>query len=747
MRVREWIKIAVCLWLVLLLVLPGVARAADAGLNELAPMLKAGEASRCRELLKRQLLQASAARPEEQKDALRRLLKDPAYALMLARYQFLAECDEAKLRPLLQEPEGQSLVQALFGDQEWLENVLCSGGLYGDGAEVFAVLLELYKHDPAGRGQPLYRKLATSVALSFGSGNARKSLRERNATPLARYDYFKKAHQAGRLHKMFGTLEPWEMRYCTSALADDASMIWLLDNINIPLERYVDACWMCEYKGATPFGGWVQAAGIYTPWEKAMGGSESTYRHAGVCGSLSYFGTAAAAAHGIPSMQMGQPGHCAYGVRFARNDWRGGFGGPYGGSHQNTLDRISGHTDIVFLGEELFADFKSVVLSCRCAWQARLYGADRASARTAFMMGLQAQPKNIMVWREAIAWMKAGPPLPASEYEGFAALLGKSLGRHPYVALEVVRDLEKPYLEACRLAADAKSVDHARLVTLWAPIFMNAGEEGWYSWQSPHTWNEVLARLGKDGKARARFLTLLATSAQGSSKLLAAIVGWSQESLKDPAEQNGLLQVIGRTLNSKPGGTNAKEMHDLYQKLVLMAESSNSISAFQGISLSGRAFWDKEEGARMQEKPPAGIQPFSGVLLSEGGLLKLSSSSGWDRPLLHAGVLAPSLGFFHTAGGVNPWAEVTLPKLGEPTGILIIPVNNNAQRHVPMQVSVSDDGKQWTPVWKTDKFEPFWRIDLAGRRLRVKYVKVERMGDNADVFHLRGILVYGRLLQ
>jgi hypothetical protein len=735
------------LWLCLLAALP--LAAADAEINDLAPMVKAGEIARCRDLLKRRLQLQSAAKPEELKEALKRLLKDPAYTRTLARYQFFAECDEVKLRPLLQDPDGAALARKLLEDQEWLESFLCSGGLYGDGHEAFAVLLELYKHDQIGFSRPLFRRLATATALSFGAGSARKSLKERNATPTARYDHFKKAQAAGRLHKMFDSFEPWEMRYCTSALTDDASMPWLLDNVNIPLERYVDACWMCEYRGATVFGGWVQAKGFYTPWEQVASGSESTYLHGGVCGALSYFGTAAAAAHGIPSMQMGQPGHCAYGVRFARGDWRGGFGGPYGGSHQNTLDRISGHTDIVFLGEEMFADFDRVVLSRRCAWQAKLYApAERASAKVAYLLGLQVQSKNIMTWRDAITWLKDGPPQPAAEYEAFATLLGKSLAKHPYVAMELIKDLEKPYLEATK-PAGAKAVNKTKLATLWAPVFMNAGEDGWYSWQSPHTWNEVLGRIGgkEEKAARARFLAMVVASAQNSSKLMAAVVGWSQESLKEPAEQAELLDAVRKALSRKPGGSDPKEMRELYQKLVLMAEASGSLPAFQGICRAGQACWDKGDQERLAEKPPPGLTAFPGVLLSDGGLLKLSSTSGWDRPLLHAALLAPSLGFFHTDGGVNPWAEVTLPKLGEPTGIVIVPVNGNSQRHVPMQVSVSEDGKQWTAVWNTDKIEPFWRIDLAGRRLRVNHVKVERTGDGKDVFHLRGILVYGRLLQ
>ena len=44
MRIKRWTRVAGCLWLVLLMALPsGIVCAADAELNELAPMVKAGE--------------------------------------------------------------------------------------------------------------------------------------------------------------------------------------------------------------------------------------------------------------------------------------------------------------------------------------------------------------------------------------------------------------------------------------------------------------------------------------------------------------------------------------------------------------------------------------------------------------------------------------------------------------------------------------------------------------------------------
>ncbi len=733
-------------------------------------MLKNGKVSECREKLESGLLRhASTIR---KKDVIRaklvELLKNDAYTLSLARYQLLVECGDEQLGTFCKDPQNREMLEALLADRTWLEAFLCSSYLDGRGENALEVLAEIWREESDELVDPLSRQLATGIALAFGVSSRGDNLRERGATPLGRFRYFTKAHQEGRLHRMYDALEAWEMFYLAAATADDRSMPWLLDHINIPLSRYTDACWMTEYRGGTVYGGWVQAKGFYDPWTEAMGNAENTFRHGGVCGALSHYGTQSAAAHGIPAIPMGQPGHCAYGVRFARGDWRGGFGGPYGGAYASPLDRLSKHTDAVFLAEDLFGRWNRNVLSRRCVWMAGLFmdlnsfssrdgsfgplpipesirnKSKDDEAMVAYRLGLEFQPKNAMTWKDMIRHRGAADK---ERCEQIAKALAKAFPTHPYVAMELVEDLEKPYMKILESKGADKAEQRAGLVKLWAPIFDAAGEEGWYGWQKTHTWNSCLKRVGENPLARRRFTDMLVYSARDSSALLAAVLGWSQEALTEPSEQIALVNAIGKTLGDDSQGGDAKSRRDFYNKLVLMTESAQSMAAFQSVSLQGESLWDEGDRNQMDQKPPSGFPNPKGKLLSEGGLLVLSSSSRWDRPLLHARLMTPELGFFHTSGEINPWVQLTLPKLGEPSGIIVVPVGGNTGRHLPLQVSVSEDGEQWTKVWETNEMAPFWAIGLKGQRLRVRHVKVERIGEGGDVFHLRGILVFGRDLQ
>ena len=176
-------------------------------------------------------------------------------------------------------------------------------------------------------------------------------------------------------------------------------------------------------------------------------------------------------------------------------------------------------------------------------------------------------------------------------------------------------------------------------------------------------------------------------------------------------------------------------------KAILAAEASDSVEAFQSISDLGQRYLKPI-------KLPKYI-PFPGELLSENGLIKISSTSKHDTPLQHRGVLRPEGGFFHTNKDEHPWVIARLAKIGELSGIVIInrTVKKYQTRQIPMVVSISEDGQQWQEIWETDKNQDVWRIDLLSQKLRAAYIKIETKKDAPDYFHLHNILVYGKRLQ
>ena len=71
----------------------------------------------------------------------------------------------------------------------------------------------------------------------------------------------------------------------------------------------------------------------------------------------------------------------------------------------------------------------------------------------------------------------------------------------------------------------------------------------------------------------------------------------------------------------------------------------------------------------------------------------------------------------------------------------------NMGRQVPLEVQISDDGDSWQTVYTDEQVKSTYRVDLRGKALRAKYVRVQRRpGAKKDVYHLSKILVYGKKL-
>jgi hypothetical protein len=270
-----------------------------------------------------------------------------------------------------------------------------------------------------------------------------------------------------------------------------------------------------------------------------------------------------------------------------------------------------------------------------------------------------------------------------------------------------------------------------------------AASESDTMWDYDKALEEQVKALGIDAaKALDYFQKVL--SIQSKSKLwLAPTLAWGQKRYGEgffgsPESGARFYAMIGEALSGSTG--NGEGIAAALGPAILSAEKSGDLDAFQTLGRAGSAYGTSK---------PKDQTSFPGTLLSSGGLLTISSTSGWDSPLDHWGVIEKDGGRFHTASEVRPHAIVRLPKLGELSGIVILPVegDGNRSRQVPLKVSVSEDGVEWREVYRSDEAKDCWRIPLQEKAKQVKFVKVERDDDRKEVFHLGAIRVYGRTLQ
>lgn len=636
------------------------------------------------------------------------------------------------LAALAETPDGKRFATALTGSPALLDELMGSGPLPDDPAKTLRILFDLWTADPAGFANPMDRGTAVAVALTYGDS---KWPADQART---RYAYFRDSRKAGLLHPQFDDLLPWEKRYLVSAGSnggwggwDDASLVWLRDNVKLRAKDYVDACWQAPYRSDNLFGDSIHGSRYYAPFD-AMIHAHRVRDVGGVCGSLSHYGATAARANGIPAITMGEPGHCAYAVRVARGNWVPAYSLSWQrGLHTSLWGRT--WTQLV-LQEKVLGDRPAFGLCMAHLWQARAVAeSDPELAEIGYRLALEAQPLNQPAWLEATAFLKDRRKPDAAGWEAVLGGVLKALADYPEAAWDVVAGFQP--------AAFAVLPEERRPEFLLAYHRAIASRTGPEMWEFGKALEAQAGMVGGDAAARLAFFEKVLAIQAGSKSWFAPTIAWGQGKFAtEPATAKEFFAVLARVFASDAAGADQAALRSALRPAVLAAAANRNVEAFQAL---GKA------GAVLRTAQSLKTEPFPGELLTSGGLLAVSSTSGWDSPEDHWGVLEEVGGRFHTENQVRPHAIVRLGRLGDLTGIVIHDPSDghNATRQLPLKVSVSEDGQAWTQVFRTEQHQPLWRIPLAGKATRVQFIKVERDDDRSEFFHLSAIHAYGRRLQ
>jgi len=639
------------------------------------------------------------------------------------------------MEDMAKQPDGRKFLAELDASPGLLGDLMFSGPLPDEPGKMLRVLQGVWKEDRPGLARPEDRSTAAAVALTFGQ----KSWPEDKA--LDRYRYFRDSRMKGLLHPQFDSLLAWEKRFLVSAGGngswngaggwDDASLAWLRDHVKLQARDYVGACWQAPYRLENLFGDSIHGSMYYAPFGH-MVHAQRVRDVGGVCGSLSHFGATAARANGIPAITMGEPGHCAYAVRVARGEWVPAYSLSWQrGLHTSLWGRA--WTQLV-LQEKALGDKEAHDRCTAHLWQARgLAGTDGELAETAYRLALEAQPLNQPAWIEALRFLRDQRKPSAEMWKAVQAAALKALADFPEAAWEVMAEIQP--------AALAALPELERLPFLLAFHQAIAAREGPVMWNFEGALKSQADALGGDAAARLAFFEQVLVVQAASKSWFAPTIAWGQAAFgKDEATSTEFFAALARVFASDSAGGNQDGLRAALRPAVLAAAANHNVEAFQAL---GKA------GAVLRSNETLRTEPFPGDLLSSGGMLTTSSTSGWDHPENHWGVLEACGGGFHTERQVRPWAIARLGKLGDLSGIVIHDPSSghNATRQLPLKISVSADGESWQEIFRTDRHQQMWRIPLEGKATRVQFVKVERDDDRNEFFHLRAIHAYGRRLQ
>ena len=685
--------------------------------------------------------------------------------LAVARHAVLRLIGQKGWDDLVSRPGSALFVKAFMNDRAWLEDFAWSGTFPanssdgwaragdgpGDGAAAVLALESLVFQDN-GRWVPFAdgafvnnegRRFMTALALNYP---------DKDEAWLADVlDAYRATAKAGRLHKSAYSQPVWIWRFALhqghgTASADNmAAQQRHLDKfVNLPSREYGGACWMIQYRLSNCFGDSVHGPLYYKPWATAGEWPKRKYSQivGGVCGELSKFGSAVSNAHGLPSTTAGQPGHCAYTRRLPSGRWEVDYS--VTGHSQMHLCFWNKHPwqysvsiEKTFRGDREKRHAANRLLELAIIAEER--GLKSSDVEVYFQQACRSWPAHYGAWKAYGDWVdRTGASIDTMRTWVRGCSRGMKTGRQP------VWDFLTPYF--ARVMKEKGKRALADELVAFAPLLRQSEEEVQEEADFKKMLEEWAKPLGSDVEFVVPVLKAMLLAQYGTKNYFTQVLGWGGDVMMG---NTGLSAVYIKTLGevvaekAKDGAGSALD----FNPLMLGASKSDNLEAFRQIAL----LQDKLEPYKGNGKPYP-TSDFGGQLVSAEGLLKTSSTSGWDKPKNYARCIdATPCGEngFHTAKEKSPWAVVMLPG---PVAVCGVVAENkagwqNRHRQAPLELQISEDGSEWTTVHRDDQVRDSYRIDLRSSAPRARYVRIRRVPDAKDeVYHLNKLLVYGKKL-
>lgn len=636
------------------------------------------------------------------------------------------------------------VLSAIMSDAEWMEQIAFSGEMHNF-TRVAQIISAIAEADPAALKKGVERDTTTAVALEY----ARKGAQVIAA--VERAQYFLKYWRQGRLNTVYDKLPMHHRRVVCGWKHDHSSgttkaFEWALDNVHVPDWQYPASCWRCGYILNNVYGDSIHGSWYFAPWAGVATDNHMwlTKNVGGVCGGLSHFGAASACANGVPALTSGEPGHCSY-IVLVDGKWTPA----YSMSWERGLHWIPWSNNWTYSALHLTDDLYDAQNTARtrisqaCRVLAQVYQdiEQPEKARTCYEHSAKAAPLNYPMWREYAAFLADKMPRDTAAWKELNRLLCKGMAsRYPEQAAELMRRCVYDGLATCGLSAD-------ELIEACALFWQYADKMGPDRWRiEDFTDNQLNMCRKADGnseQAAIKLYTRVLAVAAPHDDYSGTMMAWGNrisESLSESARKQlteSMLSVLG---NGK--STTAAQRAKLLGGLLLAAERARDTETFYAIT----QMIDPGEIHGTAAIPE--FCSFPGKLVSEGGLPFASSTSEWDWPHTHSGLLTKQGGRVHTARENDPWIAVKLPRHAYITGVVFAGTNEWSliHRFRPMKIQVSDTGRDddWhdvgAPIPSTGNY--INTFDLQNERPKALYVRVLRPG-GPEVFHANGLYVLG----
>jgi hypothetical protein len=129
--------------------------------------------------------------------------------------------------------------------------------------------------------------------------------------------------------------------------------------------------------------------------------------------------------------------------------------------------------------------------------------------------------------------------------------------------------------------------------------------------------------------------------------------------------------------------------------------------------------------------------------VATGSLFRMSTSSSYDSPVLHAGIMTEAGGKCHTSSEKSPHFIVELAEPGFTTGCIIRKTDGNESRMKKAAVYTSEDGATWFKRAEVEDMPKEW-VAAFPEGVRAKWVKLEFQNESASYAHITHFVTYTR---
>lgn len=633
---------------------------------------------------------------------------------------------------------GSKLMEEIADTPEWIYDFAFSGECVRPGMAL-SILKQIKEKHPDMLKKSMVRKIATATALEY----AKSAWNQQDA--VERASFYIKAWKQDRLNTVFDDLPMWERRMVCGCKGDNpygslSSLKWLLENVHIPSNQYTGACWRCDYRLNNIYGDSIHGPLYYAPFETVMGDNRAHMTHyvGGVCGSLSHFGAFAALANGVPAMTAGEPGHCAYIVKVG-DKWTPAYSLSWQrGLHWQVFRNVHTYSSL-HAATEMYSEEQKKQTRTSNIWRVlggvQAEAGDLKAAVECYEKAAEAQPRHWMAWRE---WREVLEKNEASTSAQWNKLNNTMCAKLVPIYPEQAYD----HMSKGLATAMAKQMKPEQLRKAFLKFWKSVEGMGPDRWNIEDLAGKQLAALGidKDTEALCEYYSDVLGATVSNAQYAPAILNWGN-TLSTKLDEKGaasLMQATIKGIGSGSGNMAPEERIKLLSAPMLAAEKNRDRSAFNAIAKMVKATGHKNPDIKMPS-----FEPFPGKLASEKGVVWMSSTSQWDKPHEHPGLLTPEGGTFHTAKDTNAFVAVELPRQVYVTGVVVVGTPGNLHRCNNMKVQVSENGTDWTDV---HDFGPcknrVMRSDLGGKKPVARYVRILRAG-GPEFFHLNGIYIYG----